>query len=217
MLISPRLRESDAPSRIAKAVAVATAAFAFLPAVAQADTVTQGESLTPSSSTAARIISDTAAGGGQALKFFSNTSASRSVSAAEGSIKLAVRARGDQCSGAPQLYVYIDGTRRLSAAVSSKTYVTYSADVAVTPGTHTIKASFSNDYRSSSCDRNLVVDEIALQASPTLTGAETPVPAPTVTPAPTVAPAPTANPVPTATPTPTTTAPTAPAPVTVMW
>ncbi len=30
MLISPRLRESDAPSRIAKAVAAATAAFAFL-------------------------------------------------------------------------------------------------------------------------------------------------------------------------------------------
>ena len=86
--------------------------------------------------------------------------------------------------------------------MSSKSYATYTADVAVAAGTHTVKAAFTNDYRTSSCDRNLIVDSVTLKAPATSDGTVTssPTPTPTATPAPTItgtdAPAPAPAPMP---------------------
>src|SRR5918997_4379098 len=114
MLSSCRPRLLEGRSRSALVASAVAAAFAALPAVAHADTVTQGESLTLSPSSAGRVQTDSAASGGKALNFWANASASRTVAVAETSAKLIVRARGQQCSGAPQMSVYVDGTRRLT-------------------------------------------------------------------------------------------------------
>ncbi|MDP9400012.1 MAG: hypothetical protein M3P39_03485, partial [Actinomycetota bacterium] len=72
--------------------------------MAHADTAAvQGETLALSPSNAGQVVSESAASGGKALKIWSNGSGSRSVSVAESSAKVIVRARGQQCSGAPQL------------------------------------------------------------------------------------------------------------------
>ncbi len=215
---SARLRTAEALRRPSIALATTAAALAITPATALADTSVQAETMKLSSTGAGTIISDSAASGGKALKIWSNGSASKSVLVAEKSVRLTVRARGQQCSGAPKMNVYVDGTRRITASVSATSYATYSASFTLAAGTHTIKAAFTNDYRTRSCDRNLILDSLSLKAAtttgtvapaPTPTATATPAPTPTatVTPAPTptatVTPAPTTAPAPTPTPTPT--------------
>jgi hypothetical protein len=72
-----------------------------------------------------------------------------------------VRARGSQCSGAPKLQVKVDGVQVLLASVAS-TYGDLGAAVKIPAGAHKITAGLTNDYRTSSCDRNLMIDKLAL-------------------------------------------------------
>ncbi len=202
---SARLRAIEALRRPSMALATTAAAMALLPATALADTAIQGEVLSLNSSSVGKVISDSAASGGKALKIWSNGSGSKSVAVAEKSVTLVARARGEQCNGAPRMSVYVDGIRRIDTSVSSNSYATYSASVALAAGTHTIKAAFTNDYKSGSCDRNLIVDSFSLKAAATTTTstAPAPTPAPTATPTSTPAPAPTSTPAPAPTPAPT--------------
>jgi endoglucanase len=62
------------------------------------------------------------------------------------------------------MVVAIDGQNMLSAAVSSTSWADYSAGVSIPAGTHTIAASFTNDYLSG-CDRNLRLDSVTLGSS----------------------------------------------------
>ncbi len=185
--------------RRAFAIASAAAALVLAPEIALADTAIQAESLTLTPSGAGAVVSESAAGDGKALKIWSNSSALKSVPVAQDTVKITVRARGQQCSGAPQMSVYVDDVRRISTSVSNTTYADYSATLALPAGSHSVKTAFANDYRSSSCDRNLLVDSLSLVSG--TTAVPTPSPTPTATPAP----APTATPTPT--PAPTTTDP----------
>lgn len=171
------------------ALGSAFAVFAVAPAAALADTIYQAEALTVSPSSSGYVLTDSAASGGKALKIHSNASASRSISVLEPSVTLIVRARGQQCSGAPRMTVSVDGTSRLSASVSATSYTDYRAALSLPAGNHSVKLAFSNDYRSSACDRNLIVDSVKLVAAvpsttapaPTPTATPTPVPAPDLT------------------------------------
>jgi endoglucanase len=122
---------------------------------------------------------------------WSNGIATRSfVTAISG--RLAIRARGDQCGGAPLMVVRIDGSHVVSVLVSSKTFVTYQSNAQIAPGTHKLTVSYGNDYRSRACDRNLRLDTVmatTVDPMPTATATPTPVPAPTATPVPTPTPA----------------------------
>lgn len=171
-------------SRRALALATATSALALAPAVAHADTTVQGEALTMSASRIGQIVNDSAATGGKALQLYSNGSARKSLSVPERTTSVVVRARGQQCSGAPQMTVTVDGTRRLTASVAKTTYSSFTATVALAAGTHSVSVDFTNDHKTSSCDRNLLVDSVTLKAPAASAPAPTPTPAPNPTPTP---------------------------------
>jgi hypothetical protein len=203
---SPLLRATDARRRSAIALAAASAALAFTPSLAQADTITQAEGFTLSPAGTGQSFSDSAADGGKTLKIWSNASASGTINTESDTVNLRLRARGQQCNGAPVLTVDVDGTRRYSATISSTVYAAYSTDLTLSAGTHTVKVNFANDFRTSSCDRNAFLDKITLVSSSTPTDPKTgPIttPTPTPTPPPIITPTPTPTPVVTPTPTPT--------------
>ncbi len=72
----------------------------------------------------------------------------------------------------------MNGTQRLSVSVSSTSYATHTATFNLPAGTHSVKAAFTNDYRSSSCDRNLILDSVRLVSATTTAPTATPAPAP---------------------------------------
>ena len=132
----------------------------------------------PSSS--GRVFSDRNAGGGKALLISRTAAASRSFTA-PAAAAVAVRARGDQCGGAPRMVVWIDGVKRLSRSVSATSWTGYRTDVAIPAGGHRVKISFTNDWRTSTCDRNLRVDRVRFVE---VAAAPTPAPEPPTVPEP---------------------------------
>jgi len=113
---------------------------------------------------AGQAYGDAGASGGRALLIWNNATASTSVTASVPA-RLTVRARGDQCAGAPAMAVRVDGVRVLSASVSSSAFTTYQTGGDVAPGAHTVSVSYTNDYRSKWCDRNLRLDAVTLTAA----------------------------------------------------
>ena len=106
----------------------------------------------------ARIRIDANASGGQAVWMIRNATISKPLTLPASTV-LTVRARGEQCSGAPQMVVSIDGTQRLSAPVASTTYADYTANIALSAGAHAVAVSFTNNTVTG-CDRNLWVDNV---------------------------------------------------------
>jgi endoglucanase len=198
---------------------------------ANADTsTTQGEAMTLPSS--GRIVTDSAAQGQRAVVLSSNGALTTSVASPVD--RLSIIARGDQCSGAPQMRISLGGTVLTTVAVGSTTWRTYDIPLATrlearsakrttkpkprhkgsrarrAAAGSTLSIAFTNDLRRGGCDRNLRVDAFTSTStttapSPTPTPAPTPAPTPTATPTATATPTPTPAPTPTATPTPTVT------------
>jgi endoglucanase len=140
------------------------AVLAGPPAAAQAaDLAIGGEALTLASGSG-QVFSDSSAGGGQALLIWSNATASGTVSTS-GAQSVRVRARGDQCAGAPHMVVAVDGTTILSQDVSSSTWASYGADASLSDGSHKVTVAFTNDYSTAACDRNLRVDSITFSSA----------------------------------------------------
>jgi hypothetical protein len=100
-----------------------------------------------------------AAGG--ALKIWSTATASGSVTS-RATRRITVLARGEQCSGAPRMIVAVDGRVALDVNVGATSWTDYAADLALADGAHTLTVRFDNDYRSATCDRNLLVDRVTL-------------------------------------------------------
>lgn len=178
MSLTAALRRADGRRRHALALATTATALISCPAVAHATTTVEAETLVLAPTSAGAIVSDAAASGGKAEKIWSNGAGSRAVDVAEGASGLVVRARGEQCGGAPRMVVSVDGVATLSTSVASTAYADVPANGAIGPGAHTLKVAFVNDYRTSSCDRNLVVDSIRVQG-----GTAIPAPAPAEPPA----------------------------------
>jgi predicted xylan-binding protein with Ca-dependent carbohydrate-binding module/lysyl oxidase/fibronectin type III domain protein len=108
-------------------------------------------------------FTDAAASGGQAMSFPGNDTIQGSITTTATATTLTLRARGDQCSGAPTGTVAVDGSTVLSASVSATSWTDYSAAVNIPAGTHTVRITYPNDFRSSStCDRNLRADKVTL-------------------------------------------------------
>ena len=160
MSLTTRLRTADGRRACAIALAAASTALALVPAAARADAVVEAEELALSPSGAGAVITNPAASSGAALKIWSNGAGSGPVFPAYDTSLLIVRARGQQCGGAPRMVVSIDGVSRLSTLVSSTTYTAYSAPLDLPEGTHTLKVAFTNDHLSRRCDRNLIVDQV---------------------------------------------------------
>lgn len=111
------------------------------------------------------VFGDSAASGGRALLIWSNATATAGYSTS-GVQAISVRAKGDQCAGAPQMKVSVDGKVVLSRPVSATAWTEYGANVALADGAHTVSVAFTNDHTAAGCDRNLRVDRIAFYDSP---------------------------------------------------
>src|SRR5438552_2823371 len=126
--------------------AVATAALWRVSADASTNTV-EAESFSLASGSGT-VFGDAAGSGGIALLIWSNATASAKVSTPKAT-RIAVRARGDQCSGAPKMKLTVDGSRIYTDSVSATSWTNYGAAVSLAAGTHKIAITFTNDYLSS--------------------------------------------------------------------
>ena len=89
-------------------------------------------------SSAGKVFADTSASAGQALLVWSNATASITRTTDAISV-IRVRARGDQCNGAPRLIVRVDGSTVLSVLVPSTTWTNYeSSGMKLPAGSHTL-------------------------------------------------------------------------------
>jgi hypothetical protein len=95
------------------------------------------------------------------LKIWSTAIASGSFSS-RATRRITVRARGEQCAGAPRMTVSVDGRVALDVNVTATSWTDHAADLALNDGSHSLTVRFANDYRSASCDRNLLVDRVTL-------------------------------------------------------
>lgn len=124
-------------------------------------------SLAPS---AGQPFADGAASGGRALLIWSNGTAVTSLTTAQATSAITVRAKGDQCWGAPTMRVLVDGREVLRTSVTATTWHVYNAPLTLAPGPHQVAVSFPNDHATSGCDRNLRVDSVSLTAPPAANG-----------------------------------------------
>jgi hypothetical protein len=75
-----------------------------------------------------------------------------------GSGRVLIGAIGDNCEGWPAIRLTVDGVvRGESTIVSATQYGSYPIGSAIASGTHSVKIQFINDFRSSTCDRNVHV------------------------------------------------------------
>lgn len=133
-----------------------------------------GESMNWSPPGAAQVVSDSSAQGGRALAMLTNSTASKSVTTTQAVDKVVVRMRGKSCDGYAQAILKVDGTtvgtKDITNDASGGPYAdyTYNLPSNLAAGSHEVGIDFANDlYQSSSCDRNLLVDHVTLQAAAT--------------------------------------------------
>jgi fibronectin type 3 domain-containing protein len=126
-------------------------------------TTIEAENFTIPADFGGRVYTDTSASGGRAVSFWSNDSISTTVNTVAGS-QIVVRAFGDQCNGAPNLVLAMDGTNVLSTAVPAGSWTAYTVAKTVTAGSHTFTLSFTNDAKTSTCDRNLRADSVTVNS-----------------------------------------------------
>ncbi|NHC13459.1 family 16 glycosylhydrolase [Motilibacter deserti] len=121
---------------------------------------------------------DPTASGGRELFLWSPDSARGTVTTSVQAAALLVTARGDQCLGAPQAEVTVDGrvvgTLTVSAAGS---WATYRVTGSWAAGSHSVAVRYVNDVRGASCDRNLHLDALSFEAAPGATPVAAPAPA----------------------------------------
>lgn len=87
--------------------------------------------------------------------------------------QISVRARGEQCKGAPLMTVLVDGKRVMAKRVFAKRWTYYRSGVALKKGAHKVRVRFSSDYRvPRKCDRALKVDVVKFEPAP-VSGQET--------------------------------------------
>ena len=162
------------------------------------DQVIEMESV-PFTNSSIQVFSDSNASGGSAVAFILNTSLSGPMTLRSNPTILTIRARGDQCFGAPKMAIYLDNNLVSSQDVNSTSWKDYTFTLNGNAGTHKIDFSYTNDraVRFGNiviCDRNLRIDKVTISGSTQ--------PAPTATAAPSMAPSSGPSSTPTPTPTP---------------
>ena len=156
-------------------------ALLFAPsyAGAQETTVLGIEAESMSSTSAGGIYSDASAGGGKYLYMWSNGTASKTVSLPSDATRFHVRARGDQCGGAPHFKAELNDVPVASAYVSATSWTVYSVDLpSAASGSQRVEITYDNDYQTFECDRNLMLDRVSFSAPSTSPPSPDPLPDP---------------------------------------
>jgi len=127
-------------------------------------------------------VADATASGRGALLIWGNATASARVTTGRAT-QVVVRARGEQCQGAPHMRVRVGGREVLATAVPAARWSDHAATVALPAGEHLVEVALTNDQANLPCDRNLFVDVARFLGEPTPpTPPAAPTPAPTPTP-----------------------------------
>ncbi|WP_170315483.1 carbohydrate-binding domain-containing protein [Nakamurella deserti] len=148
----------------------------FVLAAAPAATATQAESMSYPAGTG-MVYPDGAAVGGRSVLLWSGASLNGSLSADATSTGVTVRARGDQCQGAPVMELLVDGRSVAKVPVTATVWTDYTLPGTFTAGRHSVAVRFTNDFHVQvlgsattapiTCDRNLRVDQVAFRTSST--------------------------------------------------
>ena len=126
-------------------------------------TAVEAETLLTSGSVV-RSYTDRAASGGKALRFYTNGSLTTSV--ASSTARVSVRARAALCDGAPNLDVYVAGTRVASLPVDTTSYRDFQIDLSASSSAREFVLRYANDASSGTCDRDLIVDTLTFNDAP---------------------------------------------------
>lgn len=147
--------------------ALAACALGAAPAWAT-DVTVQGESMTLAPGTTGGDTADaTANPSGRTLALRNNGAATKSVAVPQSTTHLLVRVRGDDCLGAPNVSVKVNGTERYSGPVSTAAYRAVGFRLSVAAGTHTVSVNMTNDHSVVGvCDRSVYVDEVYVVGQP---------------------------------------------------
>src|SRR5690349_13053185 len=91
------------------------------------------------------IKTDATASGGRSVMLSSNGSASASVNLPGTATNVVVRARGDQCYGAPALAVKLDGSTVGTFSVATTTWSSYTVARTISAGARKLTLAYTND------------------------------------------------------------------------
>jgi len=111
------------------------------------------------------MVSDPTSPDGRALKQHSNSTASGDKPVTGHGARLVVRARGDQCQGAPRMRVLVDGEVVLETSVDAEQWTDYVSSAPVPPAAGRLEVEFVNDLLLPTCDRNLYTALISYRSA----------------------------------------------------
>ncbi len=140
--------------------------------------------------TGGKVVSDTAASGGQAMKLTSNDTGTYTATT-DPITMVTVRARGDNCDGAPTMQITLNGQVVAKQTLTSTSWTDYAFPVSATAGSNSLQIGFTSSHTAYwlwnvACVRALYVDKATLTTEPVVS----PTPSPTTTPTPSSSPAP---------------------------
>lgn len=114
---------------------------------------------------AGQVMGDGTASAGSALLVWTTATATGTL-ATTATTAITVRARGDQCQGAPVLQLAVDGVVAGSAPVADTGWADKVFPGSWGAGSHRISLSYTNDIAGQGCDRNLWVDRVSSSTAP---------------------------------------------------
>jgi hypothetical protein len=123
--------------------------------------VVEGESFSVTPSNGGSTVRDSTASGGSALTMTVAATASKAVTVAAPAT-VAVRAKGQQCTGAPAMAVLVDGVKAATMSSIPTKWTDYPLPSKIAAGTHTIGIQFTNPFRFLLCYRALSVDTVTV-------------------------------------------------------
>ncbi len=107
---------------------------------------------------------NTPASGGKAVKITQN--AVGTLSNQTGRLEsITITAKGDQCIGAPNMRIKIDGNVIANQRVTSTAWTDYDFPIDLPAGTHTLEVGFTNQFVWTLCTRSLHVDKVLVVES----------------------------------------------------
>jgi hypothetical protein len=146
-----------------------------------ADSTVEAEAMKVVPASAGSTVRDSSASGGVALTLTASSTASTTV-ALPASASVVVRAKGQQCNGAPTMNLTVDGKAVSTTSVSSSSWANYTTPTSIAAGSHTVGIGFSNPLRFF-CTRSLSLDKVTIVASaPSTSSTSSPPTSPTTQP-----------------------------------
>ncbi|WP_264005476.1 carbohydrate-binding domain-containing protein [Mycolicibacterium sphagni] len=133
------------------------------PARAAAVTAIDAESMSVTAGKGTTVYSDATASGGKAIALTGAVTIATTLTIPD-SVRVVVRAKAQQCFGAPIGRVSVDGVNVGTSSVTASVWTDYTATAPIAAGSHTIGVSLTNPLWLG-CSRVLYVDTVSIVAA----------------------------------------------------